>query len=53
MANDILAKIKNNIRENQKMFIKILMELNITIIMLEDDTRKNSTLNFLNLLEIK
>ena len=36
MANDILAKIKNNIRENQKMFIKILMELNITIIMLED-----------------
>ena len=53
MANDILAKIKNNIRENQKMFIKILMELNITIIMLEDDTRKNSALNSLNLLEIK
>ena len=50
MANDILAKIKNNIRENKKTFMQILMESHITIIMLEEaDIKKNSKLDFLNM----
>ena len=40
MVNDILVKVKNNIEENLKMFIRILMESNITIIMSEDVIQK-------------
>ena len=54
IANDILTKIRNYIKENKKMFMKILMELNTTIVTTIDvDTRKKYILNCLNLHEIK
>ena len=31
IANDTLTKIRNYIKENKKMFMKILMELNTTL----------------------
>ena len=53
-GNDILKKVKNYIKENKEMFMKILMELNTSITTVEDtDIRKNYTLNSLNPHEIK
>ena len=54
ITNDILTKIRNYIKKNKKMFMKIFMELNTTSITSVDvDTRENNMLNFLNLHEIK
>ena len=54
ITNDILTRIRNYIKKNKKMFMKIFMELNTTSITSVDvDTRENNMLNFLNLHEIK
>ena len=54
ITNDILTKIRNYIKKNKKMFMKIFMELNATLITtVSVDTREKNILNFLNLHEIK